>query len=167
MMSSGISGTGISVVSPVAGFRTSNARFIATFQMQRSSKARRIVSMLSGTPLWSRIQTRTGASVPTRATARSRNTWLLSPGADSPSWLDSISPIASGVADGEGVEGVRVLDAGRHHEVEAENVVLAAEATGERQNLVVELVVRLAVHQHEPGGVGQRVRQERQQRGRF
>ena len=65
-----------------------------------------------------------------------------------------------GVADGEGVEGVRVLDAGRHHEVEAENVVLAAEAAGERQNLAVELVVRLAVHQHEAGGVGQRVRQE-------
>ena len=67
-----------------------------------------------------------------------------------------------GVSDREGVEGVRVLDAGRHHEVEAENVVLAAEATGERQNLAVELVVRLAVDQHEPRGVGQRVRQERE-----
>ena len=94
----------MSVVSPVEGLRTSNARFIATFQMQRSSKARRIVSMLSGTPLWSRIQTRTGASVPTRATARSRKTWLLSPGADSPSWLDSISPIASALPTAKGLK---------------------------------------------------------------
>ncbi len=72
-----------------------------------------------------------------------------------------------GVADGEGIEGVRILDARRHHEVEAENVVLATEATSERQDFAVELVVRLAVHQHEAGGVGQGVRQERQQRRRF
>ena len=105
--------------------------------------------------------------MPTRATARSRKTWLLSPGADSPSWLDSISPIASAFPTAKGLKVFEVLDAGRHHEVEAENVVLAAEAAGERQNLAVELVVRLAVDQHEAGGVGQRVRQERQQRRRL
>src|ERR1700735_278837 len=33
----------MSVASPVAGFLTSNTRFIATFQMQRGSKASRIV----------------------------------------------------------------------------------------------------------------------------
>jgi hypothetical protein len=85
MMSSGMPGTGMSVVSPVAAFLTSNTRFIATFQMQRSSKASRIVSILSARPLWSRIQTSTGASVPTSATARSRNTWFESCAADSPS----------------------------------------------------------------------------------
>jgi hypothetical protein len=73
----------MSVVSPVAGFLTSDTRFIVTFQMQRSPKASRIVSTFNGTPLWSRIQTRTGASAPTSAAALSRTTWLLSPGADS------------------------------------------------------------------------------------
>jgi hypothetical protein len=73
----------MSVVSPVAGFLTSNTRFIATFQMKRSPKASRIISTFNGTPLWSRIQTRTGASAPTSAAALLRTTWLLSPGTES------------------------------------------------------------------------------------
>ena len=93
----------MSVVSPVIGFLTSNTRFVATFQMLRNSKERRMVSILSGTPLWSRIQTRTGVKVPTSATARSRKTPLASPGAGSPSRLDSISPIASALPTANGL----------------------------------------------------------------
>src|ERR1700719_3632017 len=59
----------MSVVSPVIGFLTSNTRFVATFQMLRNSKERRMVSILSGTTLWSRLQTRTGVKVPTSACA--------------------------------------------------------------------------------------------------
>jgi hypothetical protein len=69
-----------------------------------------------------------------------------------------------GVADGEGVEGVRVLDPRRHHEIEAKNVVLAAEAAGERQNLAIEPIVGLAVDHHEARAVSERVGQEREQR---
>src|SRR5271165_4938789 len=164
MMSSGISGTGRSVVSPVVGSRTSNTRLIATFQMQRSSKTRRMVSMLSGTPLWSRTQTRTGASVPTSATARPRVAVARRRFSE-----QARQHLADrvGVADREGVEGVRLLEARGHHEVDAENVVLAPEAAGKRQHFGIELIVRLAVHQHEAGGVGQRIRQERYERRRL
>ena len=72
-----------------------------------------------------------------------------------------------GVADRERVEAVRILDPGRHHEIQAKHVVLAPEPAGERQDLAVELVVCLAVDDHEARGVGQRIGEERQKRGRL
>src|SRR6202034_3202162 len=55
----------------------------------------RTVSILRATPLWSRIQTRTGVKAPTSAAARSQTTPSASPEAGSPSGLNSTSPIAS------------------------------------------------------------------------
>ena len=54
-----------------------------------------MTSMLRGMPRWSRSQTSTGAMLPISATARSRKTPLLSPGAWSPSCEDRISRMAS------------------------------------------------------------------------
>ena len=95
----------MSLVSPVIGFLTSNTRFIATFQMLRNSKESRMVSILSGTPLWSRIQPRTGLKVPTSATARSRRRRWRRPGRLAE---QARRPLADrvGVADRERVEPV-------------------------------------------------------------
>ena len=72
-----------------------------------------------------------------------------------------------GIADRERVEPVRILDARGDHEIEAEDIVLASEPPGERQNLAVKLVVGLAVDDHEARGVGQRIDEERQERRRL
>ncbi len=95
-MSSGISPlTSSSVTLPLSGSRSRTIFSIASFQIQRSSIEKRMTSMLSGTPLWSRSQTSTGAIVPTSATARSRKTPFGSFCAWSPSWLASSSRMAS------------------------------------------------------------------------
>src|ERR1700735_3131638 len=111
----------MSVVSPLLGFLTSNTRFVATFQMLRNSKESRMVSILSGTPLWSRIQTRTGVKVPTSATARSRKTPLASPGVGCAEQARQHLADRVGVADRKRVESVRILDARGDHKVEAED----------------------------------------------
>ncbi|GAV35377.1 hypothetical protein ROTAS13_03053 [Roseomonas sp. TAS13] len=103
-MSSGISGTGISMTSPVSALREQKIRCVASIQMPRSSSAKRMVSMLIGTPLWSRIQTSTGAMVPIKAMARARNTPLLSLACCSPSWLASSSRIASALPAANGLK---------------------------------------------------------------
>ncbi|GAV36932.1 hypothetical protein ROTAS13_04622 [Roseomonas sp. TAS13] len=72
--------------------------------MERSSSAKRMVSMLTGMPRLSRIQTSTGAMVPTSAMARVRKTPLLSSERCSPSWLTSISRSASALPEAKGLK---------------------------------------------------------------
>ena len=72
-----------------------------------------------------------------------------------------------GVAGRERVEARAVAATGRDHEVDREHVVLTAEAPRKGEDLSVELVLGLAIDDHEPASVGQRVRQQRQDRGGF
>ena len=57
-----------------------------------------------------------------------------------------------GIACRERVERVAVFGAAGDQHVERQYIVLAAEAAGERQHLAVELVVGLAIDQHEATG---------------
>ena len=87
--------TSSSVTTPVSGLRSRTIFSMASFQIHRSSIEKRMTSILSETPLWSRSQTRTGAIVPISATARSLKTPFGSFCCCSPSWLANSSRIAS------------------------------------------------------------------------
>ena len=95
------------MILPVFGSRTRKIWFFARVQIHGSSREKRIFSMLIVTPLLSRIQTRTGATVPISATARPRNTPLASSERCSPSWLASSSRMASAFPE---ANGLKVLD---------------------------------------------------------
>jgi hypothetical protein len=70
-----------------------------------------------------------------------------------------------GIAGRECVEGVAVLEPGRDHEVQHPDVVLAAEAPGEREHLAEQVSVGLAVHQHKARALGESVDEQAQNRG--
>ena len=99
----------------------------------------------------SRSQTSTGAMVPIKATARSRNTPLASFCACSPKLAGQQLADRVGIADGKGIEAMAVFSAARHHQIEHAHVILAAKSPRQAHHLAEQIPVAFAIDQDKAG----------------